>query len=249
MQTLVMVPALCCDEGLYEEVGASLSDLVSIRIINPYEASFVACAKKVLDEVEDDFIIMGTSFGGHVARETALAAPDRVKGLWIIGAGPGAVADPKSGYERGAKLRDGQAEDVYQQFFKIITHLPGERGSEAADMFLKMAWRGDPVKTALQADALASRLDRWNDLKRISCPTLLLWGMINSLPLRTPCAWRASSRMPVMSRSPIAAIFRHWKLPKRSSTPRAIGSRIFPERFLVAKPASNFGGKRSDIGI
>jgi pimeloyl-ACP methyl ester carboxylesterase len=177
MQTLVMVPALCCDEGLYEEVAAALSDLVSIRIITPYEASFAACAKKVLEEAEGDFIIMGTSFGGHVARETALAAPARVKGLWIMGAGPGAVADPKSGYERAAKLRDGRAEEVYQQFFKIITHLPGERGPEAADMFLKMARRGDPLKIALQADALASRPDRWNDLKRISCPTLLLWGV------------------------------------------------------------------------
>ena len=30
---------------------------------------------------------MGTSFGGRVAREIALAAPGRVKGLWVIGAG------------------------------------------------------------------------------------------------------------------------------------------------------------------
>lgn len=177
MQTLVMIPALCCDEGLYGEVAERLSDLVSPRIIIPYEATFARCAAKVLSEVDGDFIIMGTSFGGHVARETALAAPERVKGLWIMGAGPGAVADPKSGYERSAKLRDGRAEEVYQQFFKIITHLPGERGLEAADMFLKMARRLDPQKIALQADALASRPDRWNDLGRITCPTLLLWGV------------------------------------------------------------------------
>lgn len=177
MQTLVMIPALCCDEGLYGEVAESLADIVSSRIVNPFEVSFAACADKVLSEIDGDFIIMGTSFGGHVARETALAAPDRVKGLWIIGAGPGAVADARAGYERSAKLRDGRAEEVYQQFFKSITHLPGERGPEAADMFLKMARRGDPAKIALQADALASRPDRWNDLSRIICPTLLLWGV------------------------------------------------------------------------
>ena len=177
MQTLVMIPALCCDEGLYEEVADALSDIVSLQIIIPYESTFAACAEKVLGEVDGDFIIMGTSFGGHVAREIALAAPQRVKGLWIIGAGPGAIADPKAGYERSARLRDGRAEDVYQQFFKMITHLPGERGPEAADMFLTMARRSDPLKIALQADALASRLDRWNDLNRIACPTLLLWGV------------------------------------------------------------------------
>lgn len=177
MISLVMLPALCCDEGLYDRITAALSDLVSTRIIIPYEATLRACADKVLSEVDGDFIVMGTSFGGHVAREVAFAAPDRVKGLWIIGAGPGAVASPQAALERSAKLRGGQAEDVYQQFYKKITHLPGERGQWAAGAFLAMARRQDPLEVALQADALATRPDRWNDLARISCPTLLLWGV------------------------------------------------------------------------
>lgn len=177
MRTLVMIPALCCDEGLYEGITDALADLVSPRIIIPYETTLARCAENVLGEVEGDFIVMGTSFGGHVAREVALAAPERVKGLWIIGAGPGGIANPQAGVERSAKLRDGRAEEVYQQFHKIITHLPGERGPEAADMFLAMARRGDPEKIARQSDALAVRPDRWNDLARITCPTLLLWGV------------------------------------------------------------------------
>jgi pimeloyl-ACP methyl ester carboxylesterase len=177
MLTLVMIPALCCDEGLYQGVTAPLSDLVSPRIIMPYKATLKACAEKVLGEVVGDFIVMGTSFGGHVARETALLAPERVKGLWIVGAGPGAIASPSAGHERSAKLRGGQAEEVYQQFYKMITHLPGEHGQKAADEFLHMARRSDPQKVALQADALASRPDRWDALGRIGCPTLLLWGL------------------------------------------------------------------------
>lgn len=177
MLPLVMIPALCCDEGLYDGVTAALCDLVSPRIIIPYKATLAACADKVLGEVDGDFIVMGTSFGGHVAREVALAAPERVKGLWIIGAGAGAHANPEAGRERSAKLRGGQEEEIYQQFHKMITHLPGERGPWAADEFLAMARRSDPKKVALQADALAARPDRWNDLERIICPTLLLWGV------------------------------------------------------------------------
>jgi pimeloyl-ACP methyl ester carboxylesterase len=177
MRTLVMIPALCCDEGLYNGITAALSDLVSPRIIIPYEATLEACAECVLSQVEGDFIVMGTSFGGHVAREVALAAPDRVRGLWIIGAGAGAIANQQVGLERSAKLRGGQAEDIYQQFYKMITHLPGERGQWAADQFLAMARRSDPQKVALQADALARRPDRWSDLGQIACPTLLLWGV------------------------------------------------------------------------
>src|SRR5262245_50579524 len=177
MIALVMIPALCCDEDLYEGVTPAFSDLVSPRIIIPYEATLENCADKVLKEVEGEFIVMGTSFGGHVAREVALAAPRRVKGLWIIGAGAGAIANQQAGLERSAKLRDGRAEEVYQQFYKMITYLPGERGQWAADEFLAMARRSDPQKVALQADALATRPERWNDLGRIACPTLLLWGV------------------------------------------------------------------------
>jgi pimeloyl-ACP methyl ester carboxylesterase len=171
-----MIPALCCDEGLYQGITDALTDLVSPRIIIPCETTLAACADKVLGEVDGDFLVMGTSFGGHVAREVTLSAPERVKGLWIIGAGPGGVANPQAGIERSAKLRDGRAEEVYQQFHKAITHLPGERGQEAADIFLAMARRGDPQKAARQSDALAGRPDRWNDIARIACPTLLLWG-------------------------------------------------------------------------
>jgi pimeloyl-ACP methyl ester carboxylesterase len=177
MITLVMIPALCCDEGLYDGITAALSDLVSPRIIIPGEATLAACAEKILSDADGDFIVMGTSFGGHVAREVAFAAPQRVKGLWIIGAGPGAVASPQAALERSAKLRDGRAEEVVRDFYETITYRPGERGQWAAEEFLRMARRSDPLKVALQADALAARLDRWNDLGRIACPTLLLWGV------------------------------------------------------------------------
>lgn len=176
MPTLVMIPALCCDEGLYEGITEALCDLVSPRIIIPHEATLAACAESVLGQVEGDFVIAGTSFGGHVAREVALAAPGRVKGLWITGAGAGAIASRQAGLERSARLRDGREDEVYRQFYGMITHLPGERGQWAADQFLAMARRSDPLKVALQADALATRPDRWNDLGRIACPTLLLWG-------------------------------------------------------------------------
>lgn len=172
-----MIPALCCDEGLYDDVTARFADLVAPRIVIPYANTLAACVEHVLSAVEGDFIIMGTSFGGHVARETAFAAPERVKGLWIIGAGAGAVANPQAGLERSAKLRDGRADEVYRQFAQTITHLPGEFGQAAADRFLTMARRADPEKVARQSDALAVRADRWSDLPRIGCPSLLMWGV------------------------------------------------------------------------
>ena len=127
-------------------------------------------------EADEPFFVMGTSFGGHVAREVALLAPERVRGVWIMGAGAGAPADPAGARERSDLLRSGKAEEVYRKFFETVTHLPGPRGEAAAEKFLEMARRCDPEQVALQNDALATRLDRWNDLHRIAMPALLLWG-------------------------------------------------------------------------
>jgi pimeloyl-ACP methyl ester carboxylesterase len=173
---LVMIPALCCDAGLYDGFEAALGDLADVKIVSVAAPGFAQCGAQILEAVPGPFIAMGTSFGGHVARELALAAPERVAGLWIIGAGAGAVADPAGGRARGEALRGGREEEIYEAFAKTITHLPGPRGPEARDRFLAMARRGDPMRAALQNDALLGRIDRWDALPGIACPALLLWG-------------------------------------------------------------------------
>lgn len=176
MLPLLLLPALCCDADLYEPIVEGLQDLVSPRTIIPAEPTIVGSAHSVLAQEDGPFVVLGTSFGGQVAREVALAAPGRVKGLCIIGAGAGPVTNPAAGKERGEKLRDGRAEEVYQQFAEMIAYLPGPNGEAARDRFLAMARRGDPLRSARQNDGLVTRPDRWDALAGIACPTLLIWG-------------------------------------------------------------------------
>ena len=173
---LLAIPALCCDGDLYAEITEGLVDLVSLRTVIPVAATLAECVSQVMAQSEEPAFVMGTSFGGHVAREAALLAPERVRGVWIMGAGAGAPADPAGGHQRGELLRGGKAEEVYRRFFETVTHLPGPRGEAAAAKFLEMARRCDPERVAVQNDALTARPDRWNDLARIAVPALLLWG-------------------------------------------------------------------------
>jgi pimeloyl-ACP methyl ester carboxylesterase len=173
---LLAVPALCCDGNLYAEIAEGLGDIVGLRTVIPAAPTLAQCAAQLLADAEGPMFVMGTSFGGHVAREAALLAPDRIRGVWIMGAGAGAPADPAGARERGALLRGGQAEEVYRRFFETVTHLPGPHGQASAEKFLEMARRCDPERVALQNDALVARPDRWDDLHRIAMPALLLWG-------------------------------------------------------------------------
>lgn len=131
---------------------------------------------QVLNSAPDRFIILGTSFGGRVALETALAAPERVKGLVVIGSGAGAVADPAAGLKREGRIRGGEFETVVREMAEMVSHLPAVRGPMTRQAFIDMAAVVGQDVMANQAAALARRIDLRPRLGEITCPALMLWG-------------------------------------------------------------------------
>ena len=172
---LIQIPALGCDAGLYAPFNAALG--IEAQTIVAVANRMAGCVEQVLAQAPQEFILMGTSFGGRVAIETTLAAPeDRVKGLVIIGAGPGPVVDQPAGLRRSTRARGGEFENVLQEMGDIISHLPGSRGPETMQAFRTMSRKLGLENFALQSDALAHRVDLWPRLAEIKCPVLCLWG-------------------------------------------------------------------------
>jgi pimeloyl-ACP methyl ester carboxylesterase len=179
MNRLLMIPALGCDGDLYREVAAMLSPLVSCQTVVCAEDNLAGCVSAVLAAADGPFIVMGTSVGGRVALETALAAPQRVQGLVVIGAGAGPVADPAAGLRRSARLRGGEFAAVVQEMAAIIAHPAGPRGAATSVAFASMCDRQGAELMARQSDALARRGDRWPRVVEINCPALMLWGVLD----------------------------------------------------------------------
>lgn len=177
MTNLVMVPAFGCDERLYAEIAPLLpSNVLSTTIIADGD-SIAHCVEQVLAQAPETFVILGTSFGGRVALETALAAPARVRGLIVIGSGPGAVADPRAGWRRSERLRAGEADQVAAEMGDMIAHMEGPRGAAARDAFIEMCASAGAGVMTRQSDALAKREDLRPRLGEIACPALMLWGV------------------------------------------------------------------------
>lgn len=172
--SLVMIPAFGCDSRLYAEVAAGLDVEIITHIAR--EASFEAMVATLLANAPEDFIVLGTSMGGRLALEVALAAPDRVEGLVVIGAGAGGVADPAAGLRRSSRLRGGEMDGVLAEMGDLVAHLPGPRGLATRAAFIEMGRKTGAEVMARQSDALAKRVDRWERLPEITCPTLCLWG-------------------------------------------------------------------------
>ncbi|GGE22092.1 hypothetical protein GCM10011390_46820 [Aureimonas endophytica] len=177
MTRLVLVPAFACDAALYAPLLERLGGDFEARIVVADRPSLAECVGQVLAAAGGGaFVVGGTSFGGHVARETALAAPDRVAGLLVMGAGAAAPADPAPLAARRAAIEGGRQADMLEAMAKAIVFEPEGRGRSAAGTFRDMARRAAPALLSAQTEALATRPDRRSDLGRLRCPTLLVWG-------------------------------------------------------------------------
>jgi pimeloyl-ACP methyl ester carboxylesterase len=190
MKTLVMVPALGCDQDLYVLLDEGLSDIIRIQTVIADADRMEACVAQVLRAAPERFVILGTSFGGRVALETALAAPERVEGLVVIGASAGASPDPAAGLARSRRLRGGEFRQVVDEMANMIAYLPGPRGALTRDEFIRMAEIQGGELMARQSDALAHRANLSPRLAEIACPALMLWGLEDQF-----AAWQDGLKM------------------------------------------------------
>lgn len=176
MTQLLAIPALGCDGRLYEGLAVRLPRDLAWQTAIADADTLEGCVAQVLTRAEGPSILLGTSFGGRVALEAALAAPELVRGLIVIGAGAGPAADPAAGFRRGVRLRDGELEQVGAEMGAIISHLPGPNGPATREAFIAMMRSQGAGLIARQSDALAKRGDLWPRLSEVRCPALMLWG-------------------------------------------------------------------------
>ena len=176
MKNLVMIPALGCDGGLYADILPRLSDVIEPSTIVADKDTMTGGVQQVLEQAPEKFIVLGTSFGGRTALEVAFAAPDRVQGVAVMGAGAGVAADPSTGFRRAERLRGKEFENVVTEMADMDAHMPGPNGAKARSAFMLMAHKLGGALMARQSEALAKRVDLWPRLGEIACPCLMLWG-------------------------------------------------------------------------
>jgi len=190
MKTLVMVPAMGCGQDIYTPLAEGLSDIIRMQTVIADADRLEACVSQVLKVAPEKFVILGTSFGGRVALETALAAPQRVEGLVVIGASAGASPDPAAGLARSRRLRGAEFKDVVEEMANMIAHLSGPLGPHTRREFIRMAEIQGGELLARQSDALAHRANLTMRLGEIACPALMLWGLEDQF-----VSWRDGLKM------------------------------------------------------
>ncbi|MFC5511746.1 alpha/beta fold hydrolase [Massilia jejuensis] len=166
----VFIPALLCDEMLYRDVIAVLGDVIEPQVLMSPQANLADSAADILARAPRTFALVGTSYGANVALAIALAAPERVSSLWLMGCDASAPA--AGGPDLAAGLD--ATPDAIVDFLAGIVVRPADHAASAA--FKAMAHRVGAPAGAAQARALASRDDIWSRLSELRMPALILTG-------------------------------------------------------------------------
>lgn len=166
----VFVPALLCDDMLYRDVIAALDDVIEPHILMSPQARLSDSVADILARAPRTFALVGTSYGANLALAIALAAPERVSSLWLMGCDASAPA--AGGPDLAAGLEG--APDATVDFLAGLVVRPADHVASAA--FKAMAQRVGAAAGAAQARALAGRDDIWSRLGELRMPALIMTG-------------------------------------------------------------------------
>lgn len=136
--------------------------------------------------VQRPAILIGSSFGGHVALRTALFSPEMVKGIVLTGS---------SGMGEKSIISDSQVRatpDWCQRRISELYHDQSHvRESEIMRAFAELSDRGN-ARTMIRLSKSARRDHLTDELHLVKQPTLLVWGKQDIVT--PPAAARAFNR-------------------------------------------------------
>ena len=164
---------LLCDERLYTDVITALGDQIKAQVLSSPQPTFAASIMDILARAPETFVLVGTSYGGNLALELALSAPERVRALWLMGCDH--IAAKAGGPDLAAGL-DAAPDAVTEMLSGLMVR---QEDTVAAGKFRDMAHKvGGAAGAAGAAGARANgaRADLAGRLSKLTMPALIMFG-------------------------------------------------------------------------
>jgi pimeloyl-ACP methyl ester carboxylesterase len=172
--TVLFLHALPLDERMWEPQQAAFPDAVTPRLYGR-GASMEGWARSILDEVEGDFAVVGASMGGYCALEVVRQAPERVRGLALVGSRVDADSpERREGRARTLGLiRSGGAEALWED---MRPKLFPSGDTEVVAFARGLALEQRPDELAAAVEAIRDRRDSTEVVARFERPVLFSAG-------------------------------------------------------------------------
>lgn len=189
VQTLVLLPGLMCDAGVWEPLYAHLPAGATPWVADYGMAnSLQAMARGVLQNAPADrFALAGHSMGGRVAMEMLRQAPQRVTQVALMDTGYLPRAAGEAGTQEAAKrhallevARTQGVRAMAQTWVQGMVHPDRLQDAALMEAVVAMFARKSADVFAAQIEALLARPDASDVLRALTVPTLLQCGAQDS---------------------------------------------------------------------
>lgn len=177
---LILLPGMACDDALWQHqlpaLQAAAPGPVLVADTHARADSLPAMAALLLAEQPGDLLLAGCSLGGMLAMEVARQAPQRLRGLALLGTTaradtPELIALRTTGI---AEFEAGRAEPLLRAN-ALFAFAPVHQ-ARLVEPYIAMMLRAGPAALIRQNRAVMGRADLRPTLGAITCPTLVVGG-------------------------------------------------------------------------
>jgi pimeloyl-ACP methyl ester carboxylesterase len=177
--TLVLLPGLAGDEAMWRDQLPALAPWApQVADVHMRHPSIPEMAAALLARYDGLLVLCGASMGGMVAMEAARQAPDRIRGLALLGTS----AQPESEEMRRVRenaiqlFAQGRLAEVIEPNVAFAFHPDRGTDTELTGRYLEFVLRAGAGQLIRQNRAVMARPDAREHLPRLRCPVLVMCG-------------------------------------------------------------------------
>ncbi len=187
--SLIFLPGLACNASMWEPLlqtvaGADLAALQpAISDVHTRFSTFGQMAAALLEEHPGELVLCGASMGGMLAMEVGRQAPQRVKGLALLGTSAQPESDEMRQLREGAIgfFEQGRVQEVLQFNLPLAFHPSRAKDSVLHQTYLDMVLAAGAQQLIAQNRAVIARPDARLHLPQLRCPVLVMCGDADAL--------------------------------------------------------------------
>lgn len=176
----VLLPGLACDAELWQAQRIALATRYAPRVsdVHTRADSIEGMAAALLADHPGVLVLIGASMGGRVALEAARRAPERVRGLALLGSTARADTDALRALRLQAieMFEAGEGDDVLEANVWFVFDRSAWDEQPLLDRYLAMVRRAGTLQLVRQNRAMVAAPDGRPGLRDIRCAALVVCG-------------------------------------------------------------------------
>jgi pimeloyl-ACP methyl ester carboxylesterase len=180
MVEMVLLPGLACDGALWVRQLPALAATRPVRAadVHTRQPTLPQMAAALLAESAGELLLCGASMGGMLALEVQRQAPQRVRGMALLGSSARADTPELIQLRSDAieLFEQGRMHEVLQANIRFAFHPSNADNAVLVRSYLDMIHRAGAAQLIAQNRAVMARIDSRPLLPAVRCPVLVACG-------------------------------------------------------------------------